>query len=176
MRASCGSKNTESPRDRVAMQQSHSALPGHRPVLLAPTLAAPRDAIFFVPPAKGSVETRNGPLYGAAANSPPTALSAPCRPPIGHRDSVHGKPRKAANHAISRPTPLAPWRGPRGGGLGGDRCEPGMARKVIWSPRPRSNAAMPFRTPGPPCSGILAPTLAAPPEAIFFVPPAKGSA
>ena len=85
-----------------------SAPPGRRAALLAPTLAAPQQAIFFVPPAKGSAQTNTDPPCGAEANRPPTTSSAPRRPPIGHRDSVHGKPRKAANPSIPRPTPLAP--------------------------------------------------------------------
>ena len=105
--------------------------PARRAVLLDPTLTPPQSAIFFVSPAKGSVETNPHLPCGAAAHSPPTTSSAPRRPPIGHRDRVYGKPRKAARRAIPRPTPLAPWRGPRGWGLGGDGCKPGMARKDI---------------------------------------------
>ena len=99
--------------------------------LLAPTLAAPPHAIFFASPAKGSAQTSTFLPCGAAANRPLSASSAPRRPPIGRRYSVYGKPRKAARHAIPHPAPLAPWRGPRGRGLGGARYEPALARKDI---------------------------------------------
>ena len=75
--------------------------------------------LFLRIPRQGQRIDKERPLVWCCRNVPPTALSAPCRPPIGHRDSVHGKPRKAANQSIPRPAPLAPWRGPRGWGLGG---------------------------------------------------------
>ena len=81
---------------RAAMQQTWA------------TTFGPPKAHTSASPAKGSVKQTPTQSYGAAANSPPTTPSAPRRPPIGHRHSVYGKPRKAARHAISRPTPLAP--------------------------------------------------------------------
>ena len=67
MRARYGSKRHIGPRDRVAMQQSHPRPRAADRALLDPALAAPQQAIFFVPPAKGSVKVRSGPMYGAAA-------------------------------------------------------------------------------------------------------------
>ena len=108
-------------RDRLAQCSKAIRAPGPPRGSLGPTTCSAPTRHFLRTPAKGSVETRSNLPCGAAANNPPATPSAPRRPPIGHRYSVHGKPRKSANHAIPRPTPLAPWRGPRGLGVRGCR-------------------------------------------------------
>ena len=63
---------------------------------------------------QGQREDKERPHVWCSHAGPPATLSAPRRPLAAAGHTVDGKPSAPASQSISRPTPLAPWRGPRG--------------------------------------------------------------
>ena len=126
-------KTYRSPRPRRNVAKP-SAPPGRRPGSLIQRLQRPnRPFSSYLPPRAAYRQAQTHPVGRPQTARQPRRQRRVARP-SGHRDSVHGKPRKAAHHAISRPAPLAPWRGSRGWGLGGARYEPALAQKTKQHP------------------------------------------
>ena len=150
------------------------ASPGPPSALLDTTLCLPRQPIKpRLPPRAARRQTPANPMVlpRCAASRVVSAVSPAC----GHQYSVDGKPPASARHAIPRPAPLAPWRGPRGWGVRGCSRRASGARKNNRPPRPRRHATKPSAPQGR-RPGLLVPTLAASQKAFFFVSPAMGSA
>ena len=101
------------------------------------------NTLTSLPPRAARRQTQTT-LWGSRKQAASRVVSA-VSPACGHQYSVHGKPRKVARHAIPHPAPLAPWRGPRGRGLGGARYEPALAQKTKQPPRPPRNTTNPCR-------------------------------
>lgn len=102
----------------------------------------------ILPRAVGSVGTRRRPIpeRGRVQSASPvvSALSAACE----YRYRVRGRPRKAANLSIPRPTPQAPFRGPGVGAPGASRSL--LKRQKVLQDGNR-NPVAPIRSAHQPC-------------------------
>ena len=102
------------------------------------------NAISYLPPR--AAHRQGAAPYMVPPHRAASRVVSAASPACARKAQCGRKAAASARHAIPHPTPLAPWRGPRGWGSGGAQYEPVSARKTT---DPRDRVALPQNRPRP---------------------------